>query len=57
MCAFSDSACRIYRVSQLSKLLSKVTIASGGVLPNIHQILLPVPTGDKKAKKAQSQDE
>ena len=26
---------------ELSKLLGKVTIASGGVLPNIHSILLP----------------
>ena len=26
---------------ELNKLLSDVTIASGGVLPNIHQVLLP----------------
>ena len=31
---------------ELSKLLGKVTIASGGVLPNIHSVLLP-----KKSKK------
>ena len=31
---------------ELSKLLSTVTIASGGVLPNIHSVLLP-----KKSKK------
>ena len=30
---------------ELSKLLGEVTIASGGVLPNIHSVLLP-----KKAK-------
>ena len=31
---------------ELSKLLSSVTVASGGVLPNIHSVLLP-----KKGKK------
>ena len=31
---------------ELSKLLGTVTIASGGVLPNIHSVLLP-----KKSKK------
>merc|ERR1712159_663054 len=34
---------------ELSKLLSTVTIASGGVLPNIHSVLLP-----KKSKKSGS---
>ncbi|GMH43868.1 hypothetical protein BSKO_11802 [Bryopsis sp. KO-2023] len=34
---------------ELSKLLSSVTIASGGVLPNIHQVLLPT----KKSSKSQ----
>ena len=33
---------------ELSKLLGKVTIASGGVLPNIHSVLMP-----KKSKKAE----
>ena len=33
-----------------SKLLSGVTIAEGGVLPNIHSTLLPKKTG-KKAEK------
>ena len=33
---------------ELSKLLSSVTIASGGVLPNIHQVLLP----KSKSKKS-----
>jgi histone H2A len=32
---------------ELSKLLGTVTIAAGGVLPNIHSVLLP-----KKSKKA-----
>ena len=32
---------------ELNKLLGGVTIAAGGVLPNIHQVLLP----KKKAKK------
>ena len=31
---------------ELSKLLGTVTIAAGGVLPNIHSVLLP-----KKSKK------
>ena len=33
-------------MAELSKLLGTVTIASGGVLPNIHSVLLP-----KKSKK------
>merc|ERR1712057_85258 len=32
---------------ELSKLLSTVTIASGGVLPNIHSVLLPKKSGKK----------
>lgn len=32
---------------ELSKLLADVTIASGGVLPNIHTVLLP---SQKKSK-------
>ena len=32
---------------ELSKLLGGVTIAQGGVLPNIQAILLPKKTGDK----------
>ena len=35
---------------ELSKLLGDVTIASGGVLPNIHAVLLPKSKG-KKARK------
>ncbi|KAI4379021.1 hypothetical protein MLD38_016427 [Melastoma candidum] len=33
---------------ELSKLLGSVTIANGGVLPNIHQTLLPKKTGADK---------
>ncbi|CAN1235874.1 Probable histone H2AXb [Linum perenne] len=33
---------------ELSKLLGKVTIANGGVLPNIHQSLLPKKSGKDK---------
>jgi len=32
---------------ELSKLLGTVTIAAGGVLPNIHSTLLPKKTGGK----------
>ncbi|GLJ25829.1 hypothetical protein SUGI_0494740 [Cryptomeria japonica] len=34
---------------ELGKLLSGVTIAHGGVLPNIHQVLLPKKTAEKAA--------
>jgi histone H2A len=34
---------------ELSKLLADVTIASGGVLPNIHSVLLPSSGKGKKA--------
>lgn len=33
---------------ELSKLLDGVTIAQGGVLPNIHEVLLPKKTGAGK---------
>lgn len=33
---------------ELSKLLSGVTLSQGGVLPNIHAVLLPKRTTDKK---------
>ena len=36
---------------ELNKLLGGVTIASGGVLPNIHSVLLPKKS-DKKETKA-----
>ncbi|GMN38166.1 hypothetical protein TIFTF001_007407 [Ficus carica] len=35
---------------ELSKLLGSVTIANGGVLPNIHQVLLPKKTGKGKGE-------
>ena len=35
---------------ELSKLLADVTIANGGVLPNIHSVLLP----NKSKSKAES---
>jgi histone H2A len=35
---------------ELNKLMSGVTIAAGGVLPNIHAVLLPKNKGDKKKK-------
>ncbi|RVW21243.1 Histone H2AX [Vitis vinifera] len=35
---------------ELSKLLGTVTIANGGVLPNIHQNLLPKKTGAGKGE-------
>ncbi|KAA0152474.1 hypothetical protein FNF31_06623 [Cafeteria roenbergensis] len=35
---------------ELNKLLANVTIASGGVIPSIHQVLLP--KGTKAAKTA-----
>ncbi|XP_062172765.1 probable histone H2A.4 [Alnus glutinosa] len=39
---------------ELGKLLSGVTIAHGGVLPNINPILLPKKTADKAAKEPKS---
>ena len=33
---------------ELSKLLGTVTIAAGGVLPNIHQVLLPKTKAEEK---------
>ena len=34
---------------ELSKLLGAVTIANGGVMPNIHNLLLPKKSGSSKA--------
>ena len=34
---------------ELSKLLGGVTIAAGGVLPNIHSVLLPKKSAKKEA--------
>ena len=37
---------------ELSKLLGTVTIREGGVLPNIHSVLLPKSSEAKKGAKA-----
>ena len=37
---------------ELSKLLGTVTIAAGGVLPNIHSVLLPKKSGKGKGESA-----
>jgi len=37
---------------ELGKLLSKVTIANGGVIPKIHQVLLPKKSVEKAPEKA-----
>ena len=36
------------RTQELSKLLGRVTIAAGGVLPNIHSVLLPKKGTEEK---------
>ena len=41
---------------ELNKLLGGVTIASGGVLPNIHAVLLPKKSGASKSASSKSQD-
>jgi len=41
---------------ELNKLLGDVTIASGGVLPNIHSVLLPSKTSSKGKKGEASQE-
>ena len=41
---------------ELNKLLSGVTIAQGGVLPNIQAVLLPKKTGSGGKKSSQSQE-
>jgi histone H2A len=45
----SSAASLLAACYSLSKLLGTVTIASGGVLPNIHTMLLP-----KKGKKGEA---
>ncbi|KAH9258233.1 hypothetical protein BASA81_002114 [Batrachochytrium salamandrivorans] len=52
---------------ELNKLLQGVTVAGGGVLPNIHSVLLPTkgsnededaqPEKKKKSKKASKKDD
>ncbi|KAL7534325.1 hypothetical protein ACHAXR_005797 [Thalassiosira sp. AJA248-18] len=41
---------------ELNKLLGNVTIAGGGVLPNIHAVLLPKKRATAKAVSIKSQD-
>jgi histone H2A len=36
---------------ELNKLFGSVTIAQGGVLPNIHSVLLPKSSGKEKSEK------
>jgi histone H2A len=42
----------VRNVDELGKLLQGVTIASGGVLPNINPVLLPKKTGSATAEKS-----
>lgn len=42
---------------ELNKLFSNVTIAQGGVLPNIHAVLLPKKSAAAKALRASQDDE
>lgn len=41
---------------ELGKLLAGVTIAHGGVLPNIHSVLLPNKSGGGKPEKAEKSE-
>ncbi|KAI8911518.1 histone H2A.x-like protein [Gorgonomyces haynaldii] len=41
---------------ELNKLLGNVTIAQGGVLPNIHSVLLPKKIPGEKGDKDESQE-
>ena len=41
---------------ELNKLLGHVTIAAGGVLPNIQAVLLPKKVKEGKGKSSQSQE-
>ena len=38
---------------ELNRLMGGVTIAQGGVLPNIHAVLLPRKSGSKKSSQSQ----
>ena len=42
---------------ELSKLLGRVTIPAGGVLPNIHSVLLPKKTVRDAARRSLNNDE
>jgi len=41
---------------ELNKLLQDVTIANGGVIPNIHSVLIPKKSKGGKASSSMSQD-
>eukprot|EP01089_Gocevia_fonbrunei_P017575 TRINITY_DN574_c0_g2_i3.p1 TRINITY_DN574_c0_g2~~TRINITY_DN574_c0_g2_i3.p1 ORF type:complete len:147 (-),score=40.56 TRINITY_DN574_c0_g2_i3:97-537(-) len=41
---------------ELNKLLQDVTIASGGVIPNIHSVLIPKKSKSGKTSSSMSQD-
>lgn len=43
--------------AELDKLFEGITISQGGVLPNIHQVLLPKKTRDRQAKNASASEE
>ncbi|XP_039140971.1 probable histone H2A.2 [Dioscorea cayenensis subsp. rotundata] len=42
---------------ELSKLLGAVTIANGGVMPNIHNLLLPKKAGTGSSKAGPADDD
>lgn len=42
---------------ELSKLLGSVTIANGGVMPNIHNLLLPKKSSSSKGGAAAADDD
>ncbi|KAF8409362.1 hypothetical protein HHK36_005437 [Tetracentron sinense] len=42
---------------ELSKLLGAVTITNGGVMPNIHNLLLPKKTAAGSSKAAPADDD
>ena len=53
VCGDRCNGLAIRKDGELSKLLAKVTVASGGVIPNIHSVLLPKKTGASSGKTSQ----
>lgn len=53
------SYCNFYvrNDEELNKLFSNVTIAQGGVLPNIHSVLIPKRTPAKAGSTDKKEDE
>lgn len=41
---------------ELNEILQHVTISAGGVIPNIHSVLLPKKTKEKATKKDSSEE-